>query len=92
MSEAGYAHLIAAAHQELHAPVILTSALTRAGRPRSGCPHTPRAQRRRGRLAVCDVDQFAAVARNRLDRIRHRPALIGGFLAQTGLALEPGPP
>ena len=45
-----------------------------------------------GNLAARDVDQLAAVVRNRLKRIQYRPALIGGFLAQTGLALEPQPP
>jgi hypothetical protein len=45
-----------------------------------------------GNLAACDVDQLAAVVRNRLKRIQYRPALIGGFLAQTGLSLEPEPP
>jgi len=29
---------------------------------------------------------------NRLKRIQYRPALIDGFLAQTGLSLEPEPP
>ncbi|MFZ0191769.1 MAG: hypothetical protein WAL72_33030 [Streptosporangiaceae bacterium] len=38
------------------------------------------------------ADQLAAVVKNRVKRIQHRPALIGGFLAQTGLTLEPGPP
>jgi hypothetical protein len=38
------------------------------------------------------VDQLAAIIKNRLKRIQYRPALIGGFLAQTGLTLEPGPP
>ena len=45
-----------------------------------------------GNLAARDVDQLAAVVRNRLKRIQYRPALIGGFLAQTGLSLEPEPP
>jgi hypothetical protein len=29
---------------------------------------------------------------NRLKRIQYRPELITGFLAQTGLSLEPEPP
>jgi hypothetical protein len=37
------------------------------------------------------VDQLAAVVKNRLKRIQYRPALISGFLAQTGLTLEPQP-
>jgi len=45
-----------------------------------------------GNLAARDVDQLAAVVRNRLKRTQYRPALIGGFLAQTGLSLEPEPP
>jgi len=45
-----------------------------------------------GNLAVRDVDQLAAVVKNRLKRIQYRPALISGFLAQTGLSLEPQPP
>ena len=45
-----------------------------------------------GNLMARDVDQLAAVVKNRLRHIQYRPALIGGFLAQTGLALEPGPP
>jgi len=45
-----------------------------------------------GNLAVGDVDQLAAIMKNRLKRIQYRPALIEGFLAQTGLTLEPRPP
>ena len=45
-----------------------------------------------GNLAVRDVDQLAAVIKNRLKRIQYRPQLIDGFLAQTGLSLEPQPP
>jgi putative transposase len=45
-----------------------------------------------GNLAVRDVDQLAAVVKNRLKRIQYRPQLIDGFLAQTGLSLEPQPP
>ena len=36
-----------------------------------------------GNLAVRDVDQLAAIVKNRLKRIQYRPALIDGFLAQT---------
>ena len=39
-----------------------------------------------------NVDQLTAVIKNRLKRIQYRPALIDGFLAQTGLTLEPQPP
>ena len=45
-----------------------------------------------GNLAVRDVDQLAAIMKTRLKRIQYRPALIDGFLAQTGLTLEPQPP
>ena len=45
-----------------------------------------------GNLAACTADQLAAIVRNRLKRIQYRPALINGFLAQTGLSLEPEPP
>ena len=45
-----------------------------------------------GNLAVRDVDQPAAIIKNRLKRIQYRPALIDGFLAQTGLTLESEPP
>jgi hypothetical protein len=45
-----------------------------------------------GDLAPCGPGQLAATVRHRLKRIQYRPALIDGFLAQTGLTLEPGPP
>ena len=45
-----------------------------------------------GNLAASSVGQLAAIVRNRLKRIQYRPALIDGFLAQTGLTLEPRPP
>jgi len=45
-----------------------------------------------GNLAAAGVGQLAAIVKNRLKTIQYRPALTGGFLAQTGLALEPGPP
>jgi hypothetical protein len=45
-----------------------------------------------GNLTASNVNQAAAIVRNRLERIRHRPALIDGFLAQTGLTREPEPP
>ena len=35
---------------------------------------------------------LAAVIKNRLKRIQYRPAVIDGFLAQTGLTLDPQPP
>ena len=45
-----------------------------------------------GNLAAGNVDLLAAILRNRLKHIQYRPALINGFLAQTGLTLEPAPP
>ena len=45
-----------------------------------------------GNLAAADVDQLTAIVKNRLKTIQYRPALIDGFLAQTGLSLEPEPP
>jgi len=42
-----------------------------------------------GNLAACSVDELAKIVRNRLKRIQYRPALIDGFLAQTGLTLGP---
>ena len=45
-----------------------------------------------GNLAAANVDQLTAIIKNRLKRIQYRPALIDGFLAQTGLTLEPQPP
>jgi hypothetical protein len=55
------AGLIAAAHHQLHAPVILISDNLNT--------------------------HISTVVRNRLKRIQYRPALIGEFLAQTGLSL-----
>jgi hypothetical protein len=37
-----------------------------------------------GNLAACTMDELAATVRNRLKRIQYQPALINGFLAQTG--------
>jgi hypothetical protein len=118
MSEADYAHLIAAAHTQLHAPVILiwdnlnthiSAAMRRfiqahpdwltEVRLPSYAPDLNPAEgawanmkNGLGNLAARDVDQLAAIVKNRLKRIQYRPALIDGFLAQTGLALEPEPP
>ncbi len=40
-------------------------------------------------LAVTSVEQLIAVIRTALKRIQYRPALLRGFLAGTGLHLEP---
>ena len=45
-----------------------------------------------GNLAARDVDHLTAIIKNRLKSIQYRPALIDGFLAPTGLTLEPEPP
>jgi hypothetical protein len=118
MSEADYAGLITAAHQQLHAPVILVwdnlnthvSAMMRAFteshpdwltvvRLPAYAPDLHPAEgvwanmkNGLGNLAARDVGQLAAIVRNRLKRIQYRPQLIDGFLAQTGLTLEPEPP
>ena len=41
--------------------------------------------------AICIIDQLAMIVRNRFERIRYQPVPINGFLAQTGLSLEPEP-
>ncbi len=46
-----------------------------------------------GNLGSCGTaSRLAAIVKNRFKRIQYRPALIDGFLAQTGLSLEPEPP
>jgi transposase len=45
-----------------------------------------------GNLVACGVDQLAARVKTLLKRIQYRPELIDGFLAQTGLTLNPEPP
>jgi putative transposase len=49
-------------------------------------------KRSMGFLAAANVDHLAAVVRNRLKRIQYRPDLLAGFLAQTGLTIDPEPP
>jgi hypothetical protein len=118
MSEADYAGLITAAHQQLHAPVILiwdnlnthisavmrtfTDAhrdwLTVVRLPAYAPDLNPaegawaNMKNGLGNLAARNVDELAAIVKNRLKRIQYRPALIDGFLGQTGLTLEPEPP
>jgi putative transposase len=118
MSEADYAGLIAAAHHQLHAPVILVwdnlnthlSAAMRtfteshrdwltviqlpAYAPELNPAEGVWANMKNGlgNLAARDVSELAAIVKHRLKRIQYRPALISGFLAQTGLSLEPEPP
>ena len=45
-----------------------------------------------GNLAVATLDELAGIVRSRLRLIQRQPALITGFLAQTGLTLECQPP
>jgi hypothetical protein len=45
-----------------------------------------------GNLAACGLDQLAATVKRRLKQIQYRPDLIDGFLAQTGLSIQPQPP
>lgn len=46
-----------------------------------------------GNLCSCSTPrQLAAIVKNRLKRIQYRPGLIDGFLAQTGLSIQPEPP
>ena len=42
-----------------------------------------------GNLAGTDINQLAAIIKNRLKNIHYRPALIDGSLAQTGLTCKP---
>jgi putative transposase len=117
-SEAHYAGLIAAAHHQLHAPVILvwdnlnthvsaamrdliathSDWLTVVRLPAYAPDLNPaegvwaNMKNGLGNLAASGVDQLAAIVKNRLKRIQYRPELIDGFLAQTGLILEPEPP
>jgi len=44
-----------------------------------------------GNLAVFNIDHLAEIIKTRLRSIQHRPWLFAGFLAQTGLTLEPEP-
>ena len=44
-----------------------------------------------GNLAARNADQLAAIVKNRLKKIQYRPALIDGFLAQTGSSSNPNP-
>jgi putative transposase len=118
MSEADYASLVTAAHNQLHAPMILvwdnlnthisatmqrfisahpdwlTEARLPAYAPDLNAVEGAWANMKNslGNLCVTDVDQLTAIIKNRLKAIQYRPALVDGFLAQTGLSLEPEPP
>lgn len=45
-----------------------------------------------GNLAVNGVDHLLAIVKNRLKRIQYRTDLLDGFLANTGLTLDPDSP
>jgi Winged helix-turn helix/DDE superfamily endonuclease len=45
-----------------------------------------------GNLAACSIDRLAAVVRSRLESIQYRPALLDGFITETGLVIQPQPP
>ena len=45
-----------------------------------------------GNLSAATLDQLSAAIRSPLRRIQRQPALIAGFLRQTGLTLESQPP
>lgn len=117
-SEADYAAAITAAHQQLHAPIILiwdnlnthlsarmrtfidahTDWLTMVRLPAYAPDLNPvegvwaHMKNGLGNLSASTVDQLAATVKSRLKRIQYRPELVEGFLAQTGLTLEPEPP
>ena len=45
-----------------------------------------------GNLASRTIDQLSVTMKSHLKRVQYRPDLINGFIAQTGLSLEPVPP
>jgi len=45
-----------------------------------------------GNLSAATLDQLIAAIRSCLGRIQRQPALIAGFLGQTGLTIESQPP
>jgi putative transposase len=118
LSEADYATLITAAHNRLHAPIILiwdnlnthVSARMRAfiqahddwlsvvRLPAYAPDLNPvesmwsHLKRSLGNLSARTVDDLATTVKSRLKSMQYRPELIDGFLAQTGLSLEPEPP
>jgi putative transposase len=40
-------------------------------------------------LAVSSIDQLTLIIRSKLKQMQYRPVLLDGFVAETGLALEP---
>jgi putative transposase len=45
-----------------------------------------------GNLAARGIDQLATTVKTLLKRIQYRPGLIDGFIAETGLVIQPQPP
>jgi hypothetical protein len=43
-------------------------------------------------IAMNGTDQLATIVRSRLKCMQYRPALIDGFIAETGLVFQPQPP
>jgi putative transposase len=79
------------AHQDWLTVVQLPAAYAPDLNPVEGA--WPNMKNSLGNLGSCSTpDQLAATVKNRLKRIQYRPELITGFLAQTGLSLEPEPP
>ncbi|TVL91351.1 hypothetical protein CD790_18700 [Streptomyces sp. SAJ15] len=54
-----------------------------ASAARSPWPHSL------GSLAPCSLDELAALARTRLKRMRYKPGLLDGFIAETGFIPAP---
>ncbi|MFC1232237.1 transposase [Streptomyces sp. Sce081] len=42
-----------------------------------------------GNLTACTTDELAALVRTRLKKMQYRPGLLDGFIAETGLTLQP---
>jgi DDE superfamily endonuclease len=118
LSEADYATLITAAHNQLKAPIVvcwdnLNTHLSTAMRQFTGAhpdwltvvqlpAYAPDLNPTEGVWALLKhhlanrlargVDQLAATVKTELKRMQYRPDLINGFLAQTGLTLDPPSP
>ncbi|MEV4245549.1 hypothetical protein AB0J63_19310 [Streptosporangium canum] len=52
----------------------------------------PQCKRSMANLAVGTLDRLALWVRTRLKRLRYRPGVLDGFLAETGLAFDPSTP
>lgn len=118
LSEADYATLLSAAHQQLHAPLILiwdnlnthvskrmrafvaahadwlTVVRLPAYAPELNATEGVWSHLKRGlgNCAATGIDELTTLVKSRLKRVQHRPALLDGFLNQTGLVLQPVPP